>query len=56
MPTYFEGKSECRRCGKIIEWVHYEMAIFVERFDTCLQKKNIGYTPNHKGRATQESE
>lgn len=26
MPTYFEGKSECRRCGKIFEWVHYEMA------------------------------
>lgn len=25
MPIYFEGKSECRRCGKTFDWVHYEM-------------------------------
>lgn len=25
MPIYFEGKNECRRCGKVFEWVHYEM-------------------------------
>lgn len=23
MPIYF--KNECRRCGKVFEWVHYEM-------------------------------
>lgn len=25
MPIYFEAKSECRRCGKMFDWVHYEM-------------------------------
>lgn len=25
MPIYFEGKSECKRCRKTFDWVHYEM-------------------------------
>lgn len=25
MPIHFEGKNECRRCGMVFEWVHYEL-------------------------------